>query len=241
MKRAVFKEYEQYGDDLSGHCARFSYRLMNLCVKAEEVSLLPVEVLIEGELQKIEECSKIAKKDEYSFMVVPDYEEDLQAIAQGVFLEHPEFKQEVKSMTVDGVDEEGKPVSSDVSYLLLTMPKVDDDRYKVLKDSAKVLYEECKAAMEQSTASADVTITPLLVDESEDEVEKFKKMRDKLETDWNEHRENIYQEKLQEIEDAHNLWMADRVEETLDGIEEREAQNESQAAYTMKLNPDDFQ
>jgi hypothetical protein len=127
-----------------------------------------------------------------------------------------------------------------VSYLLLTMPKVDDDRYKVLKDSAKVLYEECKAAMEQSTASADVTITPLLVDESEDEVEKFKKMRDKLETDWNEHRENIYQEKLQEIEDAHNLWMADRVEETLDGIEERDAHNESQAAYTMKLNPDDF-
>ena len=241
MKRAVFKEYEKYGDDLSGHCARFSYRLMNLCVKAEEVSLLPVEVLIEGELQKIEECSKIAKKDEYSFMVVPDYEEDLQAIAQGVFLEHPEFKQEVKSMTVDGVDEEGKPVSSDVSYLLLTMPKVDDDRYKVLKDSAKVLYEECKAAMEQSTASADVTITPLLVDESEDEVEKFKKMRDKLETDWNGHREKIYQEKLQEIEDAHNLWMADRVEEPLDGIEEREAQNESQAAYTMKLDPDDFQ
>jgi hypothetical protein len=35
--------------------------------------------------------------------------------------------------------------------------------------------------------------------------------------------------------------MADRVEETLDGIEEREAQNESQAAYTMKLDPDDFQ
>jgi uncharacterized protein YukE len=95
--------------------------------------------------------------------------------------------------------------------------------------------------MEQSTASADVTITPLLVDESEDEVEKFKKMRDKLETDWNGHREKIYQEKLQEIEDAHNLWMADRVEETLDGIEEREAQNESQAAYTMKLDPDDFQ
>ena len=58
MKRAIFKEYEQYGDDLSGHCARFSYRLMNLCVKAEEVSLLPVEVLIDGDLQRIEECSK---------------------------------------------------------------------------------------------------------------------------------------------------------------------------------------
>ena len=158
MKRAIYKEYDLYGDDLSGHCARFAYRLMNLCVKAEEVSLLPVEVLVEGELQKIEECCVIAKKDEYSFMVVPNFEEDLPAIAQGVFLEHPEFKQDIQSMTVDGVDEEGKPVSSDIAYLLLTMPKVDDDRYKVLKDSAKVLYDECKAAMELATVSADVKI-----------------------------------------------------------------------------------
>ena len=150
MKRAIFKEYEQYGDDLSGHCARFSYRLMNLCVKAEEVSLLPVEVLVEGDLQKIEECAKIAKKDEYTFMVVPNFEEDLTAVAQGVFLEHPEFIQKVESMTVDGVDEEGKPVSSDMPYLLLTMPAVDDDRYKVLKDSAKALYDECKACQDVS-------------------------------------------------------------------------------------------
>ena len=63
MKRAIYKEFDQYGDDLSGHCARFSYRLMNLCVKAEEVSLLPVEVLIDGDLQRIEECAKIAKKE----------------------------------------------------------------------------------------------------------------------------------------------------------------------------------
>jgi hypothetical protein len=178
------------------------------------VSLLPVEVLIEGELQKIEECSKIAKKDEYSFMVVPDYEEDLQAIAQGVFLEHPEFKQKVKSMTVDGVDEEGKPVSSDVAYLLLTMPKVDDDRYKVLKDTAKVLYDECKAAMELATAGADVKLPPLMVDESEDEIKKFKKMRDQLEAEWNGHREKIYQEKLQEIEDAHSKWAEEHLFES---------------------------
>ena len=241
MKRAIFKEYDQYGDDLSGHCARFSYRLMNLCVKAEEVSLLPVEVLVEGELKRIEECSVIAKKDEYSFMVVPNFEEDLSAVAQGVFLEHPEFKQSIQSMTVDGVDEEGKPVSSDVPYLLLTMPAVDDDRYKVLKDSAKALYDECKAAMDLATAGADVKLPPLMVDESEDEIKKFNKMRDQLEAEWNGHREEIYQQKLQEIEDAHNLWMADRVEETLNGIEERESENNNQAGYTMKLDPDMYE
>lgn len=240
MKRAIYKEFDQYGDDLSGHCARFSYRLMNLCVKAEEVSLLPVEVLVEGELQKIEECCVIAKKDEYSFMVVPNFEEDLPAVAQGVFLEHPEFKQDIQKMTVDGVDEEGKPVSSDVPYLLLTMPEVDDDRYKVLKDTAKVLYDECKATMDLATAGADVKFPPLMVDESEDEIKKFNKMRDQLEADWNGHREKIYQEKLEEIEDAHNMWMADNVESILNRFEDEAAHNEN-AGYSMRLNPEDYE
>ena len=238
MKRAIYKEFDQYGDDLSGHCARFSYRLMNLCVKAEEVSLLPVEVLIDGDLQRIEECSKIAKKDEYSFMVVPDYEEDLPAVAQGVFLEHPEFKQTIESMTVDGVDEEGKPVSSDVPYLLLTMPKVDNERYKVLKDSAMLLYDECKAAMELATAGADVKLPPLMVGESEEDIKRFNKMRDQLEAEWNGHREKVYQEKLQEIEDAHNLWMADNVEVLLDRFEDEAAHNDN-AGTSFKLDYDE--
>ena len=238
MKRAIYKEFDQYGDDLSGHCARFSYRLMNLCVKAEEVSLLPVEVLIDGDLQRIEECAKIAKKDEYTFMVVPNFEEDLTAVAQGVFLEHPEFIQKVESMTVDGVDEEGKPVSSDMPYLLLTMPAVDDDRYKVLKDSAKVLYEECKAAMELATAGADVKLPPLMVGESEEDIKRFNKMRDQLEAEWNGHREKVYQEKLQEIEDAHNLWMADNVESILDRFEDDAAHNDN-AGSSFKLNYDE--
>ena len=238
MKRAIYKEFDQYGDDLSGHCARFSYRLMNLCVKAEEVSLLPVEVLIDGDLQRIEECAKIAKKDEYTFMVVPNFEEDLTAVAQGVFLEHPEFIQKVESMTVDGVDEEGKPVSSDMPYLLLTMPAVDDDRYKVLKDSAKALYDECKAAMELATAGADVKFPPLMVGENEDEIDKFKKIRDKLEADWNGHREKVYQEKLQEIEDAHNLWMADNVESILDRFEDDAAHNDN-AGSSFRLDYDE--
>ena len=43
MRRAVVKEFEQLGEKLSNYNAIFAYRLMNLCVKAEEVSLLPVE------------------------------------------------------------------------------------------------------------------------------------------------------------------------------------------------------
>lgn len=238
MKRAIFREYDQYGEDLSGHCTRFSYRLMNLCVKAEEVSLLPVEVMIDDELQKLEECSQIAKKDEYSFMVVPNFEDDLPAIAQGILFAHPEFKQDIKTLTIDSIDEQYNTTPSDVPYLLLTMPKVDNERYKVLKDSAKLLYDECKAAMELACTKADAKLAPLMADETEENIKKYKKVRDQIEEDWNGHREKVYQEKLQEIEDAHNLWMADNVEVLLDRFEDEAAHNDN-AGSSFRLNYDE--
>lgn len=240
MKRAIIREYDQLGEDLSGHCARFSYRLMNLCVKAEEVSLLPIEVMIEGEAQKLEKCCSLAKKDDYSFMVVPNYQEDLPAVAQGVMMEHPEFKQSYDTLDIDSADANGNPKKVGLRYLLLTMPEVNDERYKVLKNGAEAFYNECKAAMEYSNTKADMKITPLLAGESEDDLEKLKKGRDELDKKWTEHREKIYQEKLKEIEEAHNLWMADNVEVLLDHYED-EASHNVNAGNSMRLNQEDFE
>ena len=47
MKRAIIKEFEQLGEMLSNYSGMLSYRLKNLCVKAEEVSLLPVFSVLE--------------------------------------------------------------------------------------------------------------------------------------------------------------------------------------------------
>ena len=239
MRRVVLREFDQYGEDLSGHCARFAYMLMSLCVKAEEVSLLPVEVLIEGELQKLEDCASIAKKDEYTFMVVPKFEEDMSAICMGVTLEHPEFKQDFDTFTVTSVDETGESVEQEIRYLLLKMPKVDNDRYKVLKDSVEALYQDCKAEMEVVSKKYEVKFATLTIGESELELNRLKKSIEKTTDQWEGHRDKIYKEKLQEIEDAHNMWMADRVEETLDNIEEKEAHNE-EAGFTMRITPEDY-
>ena len=77
MKRAIIKEFEQLGEMLSNYSGMLSYRLKNLCVKAEEVSLLPIQVLIDGEMQNLEKCTTIAKKDDYSFMIFPNFDEDI--------------------------------------------------------------------------------------------------------------------------------------------------------------------
>ena len=180
MRRSIIKEFDQLGESLSNQSAQFAYRMKNLCVKAEEVALLPVEILIEGEFQKLESCATIGKKDDYSFMVFPNYEEDLETMGKGIFRVHPEFKQKIESMQVDSVDEAGKNKSMDVHYILLTMPEVDDDRYDVLKDGVKVCYEECKARMEVLNRKADAKFAELTIGDTDEDVKKLKAAREKL-------------------------------------------------------------
>ena len=240
MRRALVRKFDQFGEDLSIQSTRFAYRLMNLCIKAEEVALLPVEVLVEDEWQKLEECASIAKKDEYSFMVVPKFDEDLPAIELGVMQEHPEFKQSIESFKIDSIDDAGELVKKDVRYLLLKMPPVNNDRYKVLKDSTKMLYDECKSEMEAVIMKYDAEFKVLVLAEpDEDDRKRLDKAIERTKDQWNGHRDKLYEEKMQEIEDAHNNWMADRVEERLDDVEEKEAHDE-EVGLSMRFNPEDF-
>ena len=194
------------GDALSTLNAQFSYRLMNLCVKAEPVSLLSVEAMIEGESQKLEKCAQIGKEDDYSFQIFPNYDGDIPALAKAIFMDHPEFKQELKTMQVDISEDESKPDMQDVYYIQVTMPEVDDNRYDVLKNGVKGLYEENKAQMEAVSAKYDAKFATLLDGESPEDVKKVKEARDKQTKTWYEQRDKIYNDKLQEIEDAHEKW-----------------------------------
>ena len=206
MKREIIKEFDMLGDALSTLNAQFSYRLMNLCVKAEPVSLLSIEANIEGEFQKLEDCAQIGKEDDYSFQIVPNYDDDLPTLAQAVFREHPEFKQEFKKLQVDISEDPNNPDVHDVYYLQVTMPEVDDERYDLLKNGVKAYYEENKAQMEAVSAKYDAKFATLLDGESPEDVKKVKEARDKQTKTWYEQRDKIYNDKLQEIEDAHEKW-----------------------------------
>ena len=238
MRRSIIKEFDQLGESLSNQSAQFAYRMKNLCVKAEEVALLPVEILIEGEFQKLESCATIGKKDDYSFMVFPNYEEDLETMGKGIFRVHPEFKQKIESMQVDSVDEAGKNKSMDVHYILLTMPEVDDDRYDVLKDGVKVCYEDCKARMEVLNRKADAKFAELTIGDTDEDVKKLKAAREKLNEQWYGHRDKLYNEKLQEIEEAHNKWLAERGEEERKRMED-EASHNDDVALSMRMTPEE--
>jgi hypothetical protein len=219
MKREIIKEFDMLGDALSTLNAQFAYRLMNLCVKAEPVSLLSIEAMIEGESQKLEDCTQIGKEDDYSFQIFPNYEGDIPALAQAIFMDHPEFKQEMKTMRVDISTEEDKSDMQDVHYIQVTMPEVDDDRYDVLKNGVKAIYEENKAQMEAVSAKYDAKLATLLDGETDEDVKKVKKAREKQTETWYDQRDRVYHAKLQEIEEGHMKWLTKQGEERLQRLE----------------------
>ena len=222
MKRETIKEFDKLGEALSTLNAQFAYRLMNLCVKAEPVSLLSIEAMIEGESQHLEKCAKIGLEDEYTFHIFPNYSGDIPVVAQAIFKEHPEFKQEMKTMKVNASVDENKPDEQDVPYIQLTMPEVDDERYDVLKNGVNAIYEANKAQMEAVTAKADAKFAELIVDESKKDIEQLKEARDKQTKTWYEQRDSIYNNKLKEIEEGHNKWLVKQARQKM--VRHREEQ-----------------
>ena len=174
MKRSIISKYDQLKERLTGYVALLNYRYMNLCVKAEEAALLPVNIAIEGESKRIEDVCNIARKDDFSLMVFPKYEEDLMQIELGIKKSHPEFKQERQTMSIEMDDGQ----KMDVEYILLTMPEVDNNRYDVLNQTVDLLYNECKAEMEKAKKEAEGEIATLSVDEKKEDMDKLKEIEE---------------------------------------------------------------
>ena len=170
-------------------------------------------------------------------MIFPHYDEDLEALAYGITRVHPEFKQKIESMQVDSVDENGNDKPVDVRYILVTMPEVDDNRYDVLKDGVKVCYEECKAQMQAANAKADVKFAQLTIGESDEDIDKLKKGREKLNEQWNGKRDQLYNDKLKEIEDAHNKWISENAVIHQRNKEDAAANSEN-VVSSMRMSPD---
>ena len=209
MKRSVSNQYDILSEKLTNLSAVFSYRLKNLCVKADPVSLLTIEVNIEGELQKLEDCTTCAQNDDYSFIIVPNYEDDMDQLSLGILRAHPEWKQERQTMKVNSKDMNGNDKEKEVPYILCTMPEVNDDRYDILKEGVDMCYNDCKTKMDAAITASDLKLEVELVGESDESKEEIKGAFDYLKKEWEDKREQTKEEKLKEIEDAYQKWLAE--------------------------------
>jgi len=238
MKREIISKYNQLNEKLTGYVAILNYRYMNLCVKAEEVSLLTIMCDVEGEERPIEEVADVVKKNDYQFMCIPKVEEDLLDVAKGVTMAHPEFKQKIEKLDVEVHDEKGNPQTHYVSYILLTMPEVNDDRYDLLTDAVKMAYNECKTQMEMANQKSQVEMLPLEQGEKAEELDKLHDAIDKLNDEKNNLRDKVYDEKMKEIDEAHNRWLANEGAEEKKK-EEAEAARGNDVLTSMKMGQEE--
>ena len=237
MKRAIINQLGQLSEQLKGYVGALNYRYLNLCVKAEEVSLLPIQVPIEDEFKNLEDVAYAGKRtgDDYSLYIVPKIQDDMRDIQQAVMKFHPEFIQEVQKEKVNAGEDGGE---QEVQLLRLKMPEVNDDRYDLLKQGVDTFYNMCKAEMEQAKMEADIQFATLSVDESPEDIDKLKKGVDETNDMWVKKRDQLRDDKLKEIEDAHNDWLANKQAADQKKQEDEAAKNQN-AGSSMRLNSED--
>jgi len=232
MKRSIINQYHQLEERYTGLVNQMNYRFMNLCIKAEEASLLPVKVQVEGKTMNLEEVATLAKKNDYEFVIVPNYTDDMDRVAKSIAMIHPEFKQSIDKLTVESVNLKLEKVEKEVPYILLTMPEVNDDRHDFMKQTAQTMYDDCKTRMEAEKAQATANLTPLLADEPE--ADDIRQYFDKLSEDWETRRDEMHEKKLQEIEEAYQKWLGEFAQQEIAKMEEEDAHS-NKAAMSMKM------
>ena len=206
MKRSISNQDDQLQEKLKGYVAMMNFRYINLCIKADPVSLIPVKVNVEGTEKNLEQVAMTAKKDDYRFWIVPKYDEDKDSICKGIAKVHPEFKQKEDTLKIEGISEDGE--AYDVHYIELTMPDVDDNRYNALKDAVDVVYQECKTLMEAAVSKAKAEIAFLSVGEPKEDIDGINKAVDNLNEKCEKQRDKLRDKKLQDIEDAYKKWLS---------------------------------
>ena len=208
---------------LSGYAAMLNYRYMNLCVEAEAAALVPITITdIEGNVYNIEEVADCMQPNQFAFEIVPRRMPMLPFIQKGIAETHPEFKQEV----IIPKDEDRFYMSGTVDYdserhILCTMPEVDDERYKLLTETVKALYDECMVEVDKIKTKYTQMLADKSKDLPKDEADEAKTEQEKLMNQYSEICKTYRDNKEKEIEDAHNNWVADEAEKHLKQMREK--------------------
>lgn len=204
MNNYIISEIEKAQKKMSGYIGLLNFRYMNLCVKAEIASLLPVTVFVDGQETNIEEVANVNMPNEFQLGVYPKEPEQLSDIIAGIYEAHPEFKMEKKSA--------GDPDDESSQYVLYTMPEVDKDRRDLLMNAVKSLYDECRARLKAIYTEYQKMFAEVLVKASPKEADEAKKALDGLNDKCHDMVIDILNKKQDEIEEAYQRYLSQQEE-----------------------------
>ena len=202
MNNYVLSETSSAQKDLSAYVALLNYRFMNLCIKAEVASLMPVTIYIGNDECDIEDVADVTLPNDYQMAVYPKNPNNLSAIIQGIYEAHPEFKMEIKSN--EGSEDEAS------KYVLYTMPEVDENRRDLLMNGVKGLHEECKARINAVYGKYQARFTELSVKVSTQDTDDVNKALDDVYDKCIDMTDELLIQKQQEIEEGYEKYVKDQ-------------------------------
>lgn len=226
MNSLVLSQIDDIRQQMVGYTVLLSFKYVNLCVKADAMSLLPVTVSNGGREHEIEEVASVSVANDRQLLVYPRYSEMLPNIIFGIGQAHPEFKMNVKrgEMTVMPVEEAkqyreikmgAEPEEIDQMadaepdgdpeglFLVYTMPDVDKERRDLLTLAVRDLHAECVERIDSVYLRRADNIATMLSNTPPQEAETLKNALERVYHDNKEHADKLRDEKLQEIDDAY--------------------------------------
>ena len=108
-------------------------------------------------------------------------------------------------------------------HLLYTMPEVNKDRYDLLTNTAKVFYEECNLEIDKECALHTASLPELAGKMPVEDIDEIKDVLEHTINEYHDKTKELYQEKLIEIEEAYQRYLASTEGDSLsnDGIDFR--------------------
>ena len=233
MNSFLLIQTDEVNRKMDGYIVLLSFRYMNLCVKAEVASLMPVNVIDDGTEFDIEEVADVAVANDYQMVVYPKYPELLNPIIEGIAEAHPEFKLSIKKGrmtyanpddTDDDDDSDMKPKTEPVNldkfpagelgedntglFLVYTMPEVDKNRRDLLTTAVKSLHAECMMRIDSLYAHHAEIFTNFLMNATS--IKDGDLLKNRLTEIYDQHKERadmLRDEKIQEIDEAYANYM----------------------------------
>lgn len=207
MEKQIENQISYSQTRMAQEVMQMQFRFQNLCIKAEPISLLQVEVQSHGSIMKLEQCADVVIPEWNKFQMFIKNPDDLNAVSTAVLKAHPEFIKEV--VPVAGYD--GR--ANDENTLVFTMPEVNKARREYLLAEVEVAYQKTKVRLEQLKQGALSNISIALMD-TPDDIKEAQEALDASCKSISSNMDNVKKAKDKEIEDAYAKYLEEHPEQT---------------------------
>ncbi len=221
MDKSIQHVIDQAQGVVDGTTAVLFFRLANITVEADPLSLLSTTVKVGDTERTIEEVASCSLLDKYSFAFVPKDNEYILPLIKGLMTEHPDFRIEQKesesSAKIKFTDEERKMLGltdddsgeqDNTRYLVCKMPEMDDDRRDNYIDLTTATCDVSKRQIEAQKVKFEAVMLKRTLGMPSDQVEEAKAELEGVFEGGVKDCESSQETKIKSIEEAYQQYLS---------------------------------